>query len=92
MLEGGKYVNTGIQLCYLHMFLLVAVGTEAMYFLHKVGRRMQYVSHEKRSFSFLIQRRSVAGLQRGNAAFIIGTVPHSASWVPGMNCSIFNLF
>jgi len=48
-------------------------------FLHEVGRRIQFVTHEKRSFSFLMQRLSVA-IQRGNAACIIGSVPHSARW------------
>jgi len=34
---------------------LGAFGTEAMSFLHEVGRRIQFVTHEKRSFSFLMQ-------------------------------------
>jgi len=57
----------------------VLLETEAMSFLHEVGRRMQFVTHEKRSFSFLMQRLSVA-IQHGNTACIIGSVPHSARW------------
>jgi len=56
---------------------LGAVGTKAMSFLHEVGRRIQFVTHEKRSFSFLMQRLSMA-IQRVNVDCIIGPVPHSA--------------
>jgi len=82
-LKGGRFVN--IRLCYLHIFFpiavetLGAVRTEAMSFLHEIGRRIQFVTHEKRSFSFLVQRLCVA-IQRGNAACIIGSAPHSARW------------
>jgi len=68
-LRGGRFVN--IRLCYLHVFFPIAVetfgavGTEAMSFLHEVGRRIQFVTHEKRSFSFLLQRLSNTTRQRG---------------------------
>jgi len=45
-------------------------------FLHEVGRRIQFFTQEKRLFSFLMQRLSVA-IQRGNAAtriWIIGSL------------------
>jgi len=83
-LKGGRFVN--IRLCYLHIFFPIAVETlgavvtEAMSVLHAVGRRIQFVTHEKRSFSFLMLRLSVAIKQLGNAACIMGSVPHSAHW------------
>ena len=49
-----------------------AFGEEARCFFNDLDRRIGEVTKESRSFSFLIQRVSVA-IQRGNAACVLGT-------------------
>ena len=61
-----------------HLFVPVAIettgvfGPETMEFLWELGRRLQLVSADHNSFTYLIQRLSVA-VQRGNAASVLGT-------------------
>ena len=43
-----------------------AVGLEASDFFSDLGRRLHYVTHEPRAYTFLMQCISVA-VQRGNA-------------------------
>ena len=50
-----------------------------MQFFIELGRRVQFIAHEKRSFYFLMQRLSVA-VQLGNAACVVRSVPHAAHW------------
>ena len=54
-------------------------GDEALSFLDDLGQRIAVATAEPRSFQFLMQCLIVA-IQRGNAAYIIGTVPSSAGW------------
>ena len=49
-------------------------GDCAMGLIKEVGRRIAAVTHDKRSTMFLRQRLSVA-VQRGNAFFVLGTLP-----------------
>ena len=53
-------------------------GSEAKSFIHHIGKIIRGITNEKTSTSFLIQRISLA-IQRGNAASILGTIPHSDS-------------
>ena len=53
---------------------LGSVGEEASKFFRDLGNRIASVSNESRSYSFLMQRLSVA-IQRGNAACVLGTFP-----------------
>lgn len=55
---------------------LGAVGTSALTFFRDIGRRIATVTSEPRSFTFLMQRLSVA-IQRGNAVCITGTIKAS---------------
>ena len=48
------------------------VGEEATRFLQELGRRIEAVTKDSRSTSFLWQRLSVA-VQKGNAACVLGT-------------------
>jgi len=48
------------------------VGEEATRFLQELGRRIEEVTRDSRSMSFLWQRLSVA-VQKGNAACVLGT-------------------
>jgi len=48
------------------------VGEEATRFLQELGRRIEAVTRDSRSMSFLWQRLSVA-VQTGNAACVLGT-------------------
>ena len=60
-------------------------GPETMEFLRELGRRLQLVSAEHNSFTYMIQRLSVA-VQRGNAASVLGSAgnmdPHDFFEVP----------
>ena len=56
-----------------------AVGADAMSFFIELGRRVRFITNEKRSYYFLMQRLSVA-VQRGNAACLVGSMPHTARW------------
>ena len=62
-----------------HLFVPVAIettgvfGPETMEFLREMGRRLQLVSADHNSTTYLIQRLSVA-VQRGNAASVLGSV------------------
>jgi len=49
-------------------------GEDAKRFILDVGRKIEAITHEKRSTNYLTQRISVA-LQRGNAACILQTCP-----------------
>jgi len=51
---------------------LGAVGDEATSFLQELGRRIQLVTNDTRTMTFLWQRLSVA-VQKGNAACVLGT-------------------
>ena len=74
-----------LSLSALYRFIPIAIetlgvpGDEALSFFHDLGQRIAVATAEPRSFHFLMQRLSVA-IQRGNAAYIIGTVPSSAEW------------
>jgi len=57
---------------------LGAVGESAFDFFRELGRRIASSTAEPRSFSFLMQRLSVA-VQRGNAACVTGTAPSTSS-------------
>jgi hypothetical protein len=57
---------------------LGSVGEEASMFFRDLGNRIASVSNEARSYSFLMQRLSVA-IQRGNAACVLGTFPCSSA-------------
>ena len=65
----------------LYRFIPIAIetlgvpGDEALSFFHDLGQRIAVATAEPHSFQFL----SVA-IQRGNAAYIIGTVSSSAGW------------
>jgi len=48
------------------------VGEEATRFLQELGRRIEAVTRDSRSTSFLWQRLSVA-VQKGNATCVLGT-------------------
>ena len=50
-----------------------AVGSRSLSFLKDLGHRLRQVTGEEKSFSYLLQRLSVA-IQRGNAASVLGTV------------------
>ena len=61
-----------------HLFVPVAIettgvfGPETMEFLREMGRRLQLVSADHNSTTYLIQRLSVV-VQRGNAASVLGS-------------------
>ena len=61
-----------------HSFVPVAIettgvfGPDTMPFLRELGRRLQRVSADHNSFTYLIQRLSVA-VQRENAASVLGS-------------------
>jgi len=80
-LKGGRFVN--IRLCYLHILFPVvvetlgAVGTEAISFLHNVGRRIQFVTHHSLSLCSASVWQYNAAM---HAACLIGSMPHSARW------------
>ena len=48
------------------------IGEEATSFLQELGRRIQAVTKDPRTMTFLWQRLSVA-VQKGNAACVLGT-------------------
>ena len=48
------------------------IGEEATSFLQELGRRIQAVTKDSRTMTFLWQRLSVA-VQKGNAACVLGT-------------------
>ena len=50
-----------------------------MSFISELGTR-RYITNDKRSYSLLMQRLSVAVHQRGNAACAVGSMPHTARW------------
>ena len=54
------------------------MGELALDFLQELGRRIASSTAEPRTFSFLMQRLSVA-VQRGNAVCVTGTAPSSSS-------------
>ena len=61
-----------------HSFVPVAIetagvfGPETMDFMRELGSRLQLASADRNSFTYLIQRLSVA-VQRGNAASVLGS-------------------
>ena len=61
-----------------HSFVPVAIettgvfGPDTVQFLRELGRRLQLVSADHNSFTYLVQRLSVA-VQRGNAASVMGS-------------------
>jgi len=60
-------------------FVPVAVESlGALDFFRNLGHRITSVTTEPRSFQLLMQRLSVA-VQRGNAAFVLGTFPDACA-------------
>jgi len=57
---------------------LGAVGESALDFLHELGCRIARSTAEPRSFTFLMQRLSIA-VQLGNAICVTGTAPSTSS-------------
>ena len=55
-------------------------GTEGHKLVKEIGRKVMHETGEKRSAFFLFQSISIA-IQRGNASCILGTVPHSSSYL-----------
>ncbi len=51
------------------------IGPQSMAFLKELGRRLRQVSGDERPslYMYLVRRLSVA-VQRGNAAFVVGTI------------------
>lgn len=74
--KNRKYSNLLAQ----YIFVAIAIessgtwGTAGLNFIKEVGRRIQIVSGDARSTTFLIQRLSIA-IQRGNVSSILGTLP-----------------
>ena len=68
-----------------HSFVPVAVETAGVFgpltraFLKDLGRRIALVTGEEKSYSYLVQRVSVA-IQRGNAASVVGTMGQLGSF------------
>ena len=56
-----------------------AVGADAMSFFIELRRRVPFITNEKRLYSFLMQRLSLA-VQNGIATCVIGSVPHTGRW------------
>ena len=52
------------------------LGPDSQLFLKELGRRLRRATGEPKSYSFLLQRLSVA-IQIGNAASIMGSIPVS---------------
>jgi len=70
---------------------LGAVGESALNFLQQLGRRIASSTAHSRSFSFLMQRLSVA-VQRGNVVSVTGTAPSSSSLAMTLPyCSFFSI-
>ena len=65
-------LSTEYQFVPIAIETLGPVGDEATAFFCELGRRIQAVTNQPRTMSFLWQRLSVA-VQRGNAACISGT-------------------
>ena len=88
MQEGGKTANeaeTSKLSKYNHMtttFTVIPIGTETLgpwgktglKFVKDIGQRIQDLTGDKRSTSYLFQSISIA-IQRGNAASFKGTIP-----------------
>ena len=55
-----------------------AVGPQTLSFLKSLGNRLRQVTGEEKSFTYLLQRLSVA-VQRGNSASVLGTLRPSSS-------------
>ena len=68
-----------------HSFVPVAVETAGVFgplthtFLKDLGRRIALVTGEEKSYSYLVQRVSVA-IQRGNAASVVGAMGQLGSF------------
>ena len=56
------------------------MGLTGLTFINELGRRLRAVSGDMRATEFLKQRLSLA-VQRGNAASILGTIPHVADTI-----------
>ena len=54
-----------------------SMGPESLCFLHDLGQRLKSATGENQSFSYLLQRLSVA-IQTGNASSILGTMDFSS--------------
>ena len=54
-----------------------SMGPESLCFLHDLGQRLKSATGETQSFSYLLQRLSVA-IQTGNASSILGTMDFSS--------------
>jgi len=60
------------------METLGAVRESTLDFIQELGRRIASSTAEPHSFSFLLQRLSVA-VQRGNAIYVTDTAPSTSS-------------
>ena len=75
--------NKYIDLTNNYLFTPIAIetygswGPESLKFIKEVGRKIQEITGEKYSTSFLIQSLSMT-VQQGNAASIMGTVGETA--------------
>jgi hypothetical protein len=64
-----------------HVIIPVAIETlgswckEGIDWMKEIGRRTTAITNDPRETQFLLQRISVA-IQRGNAASVMGTLPH----------------
>ena len=65
-------MSTEYQFVPIAIETLGAVGDDATSFLQELGRRIQCVTKDSRTMTFLWQRLSVA-VQKGNAACVLGT-------------------
>jgi len=57
-----KYSNLAASYCFVPVALktLAAVGVDATYFMHQLGRRIAAMTGERRATDYLFQRLSVA--------------------------------
>jgi hypothetical protein len=53
-------------------------GDEAKKIINEIGQKIQKITNESRSTSYLSQRISIA-VQRGNAASVLGTTEDSSN-------------
>ena len=73
-----KYICLEPKYSFTPVAILGAVGPQTLSFLKSLGNRLRQVTGEEKSFTYLLQRLSVA-VQRGNSASVLGTLRPSSS-------------
>jgi hypothetical protein len=75
---GGIVIYNNYHLVPIAIETLGPWGDDAKKIINEIGQKIQKITNESRSTSYLSQRISIA-VQRGNAASVLGTIEDSSN-------------